>query len=113
MTESFRSTRPILEFACNVIDRLPHRTESPDLDELVPLGMLERGIRNGSPWLTVHFNEVSGSPPKFQWKISWLPSSIKSMSNCRSKPAKTLCDVPIRLLRRPPIPSRDTEAKRS
>ena len=50
MKESFRATRPITEFAFNVLHRLcPEETRSPDHKELLEMGLVEAGEREGEP----------------------------------------------------------------
>ncbi|QEG24565.1 AAA domain-containing protein [Mariniblastus fucicola] len=63
MRESFRSTKPIIEFAVNVLD---HLSETEEHHELVDLGLLKEVIRGGNSWLQVGFNQVSGPRPHFQ-----------------------------------------------
>lgn len=66
MKESFRSTRPITEYALNVLYRLQPPAGDPDHAELVRLGLIEEGIRDGLPWWHVRFNRVDGPMPEFR-----------------------------------------------
>ena len=53
MKESFRSTRPMTEFAFNVLQRLyPDEESGPDHKELIEMGLVERVERAGIPWWT-------------------------------------------------------------
>ena len=65
MKESFRSTRPITEFALNVLYRLQPPDTSPDHKELVARGLIERSSRNGPEWWNVRFNQIDGPKPEF------------------------------------------------
>ena len=65
MKESFRSTRPITEFALNVLYRLQPPDANPDHKELVARGLIERSTRRGSLWWNVRFNQVEGPVPEF------------------------------------------------
>ncbi|QDV10284.1 ATP-dependent RecD-like DNA helicase [Rosistilla oblonga] len=66
MKESFRSTKPITEFALNVLYRLQSPESNPDHKELVTRGLVERTIRGDSDWWNVRFNQVDGPKPKFK-----------------------------------------------
>lgn len=66
MKESFRSTKPITEFALNVLYRLQSPDSSQDHKELVSRGLIEKTQRNGSDWWTVRFNQVDGPKPSFR-----------------------------------------------
>ena len=66
MKESFRSTKPITEFALNVLYRLQPPDTNPDHKELVTRGLIERTKRNGSEWWDVRFNQVDGPKPQFR-----------------------------------------------
>lgn len=65
MKESFRSTRPITEFALNVLYRLQPPDKNPDHKELVSRGLIERSARNGTKWWNVRFNQIDGPRPEF------------------------------------------------
>jgi hypothetical protein len=65
MKESFRSTRPITEFALNVLYRLQPPDANPDHKELVARGLIERSTRKGAEWWNVHFNQIDGPKPAF------------------------------------------------
>lgn len=66
MKESFRSTKPIAEFALNVLARLTAFDEDNDQREYIERGLVERSERDGKPWWVVHFNEISGPVPRFK-----------------------------------------------
>jgi len=66
MKESFRSTKPITEFALNVLYRLQPPETNPDHKELTTRGLIERTERDGSDWWTVRFNQVDGPAPQFR-----------------------------------------------
>ena len=65
MKESFRSTKPITEFALNVLYRLQPPESNPDHKELVTRGLIERTERNDSEWWDVRFNQIDGPKPSF------------------------------------------------
>ena len=70
MKESYRSTRPITEFALNVLYWLtpPERDGrvDPDHAELVRRGLIEREQRGGRDWWRVHYNSVEGPLPELR-----------------------------------------------
>jgi len=66
MKESFRSTRPITEFALNVLYRLQPPGNDPDHKELVDRGLIEATTRNGARWWNVRFCQVEGPTPIFR-----------------------------------------------
>lgn len=66
MKESFRSTKPITEFALNVLYRLQPPENNPDHKEMVTRGLIERTERNGLDWWTVRFNQIDGPKPSFR-----------------------------------------------
>lgn len=66
MKESFRSTRPIAEFALNVLYRLQPPEADPDHKELVDRGLIERVNRSGKDWWNVRFNQIDGPKPSFR-----------------------------------------------
>ncbi|MCU7807135.1 MAG: AAA family ATPase, partial [Candidatus Thiodiazotropha sp. (ex Semelilucina semeliformis)] len=66
MKESFRSTKPITEFALNVLYRLQPPGDSPDHKELTTRGLIVQTKRNNSPWWNVRFNQVDGPKPQFR-----------------------------------------------
>ncbi|WP_166820077.1 AAA domain-containing protein [Thalassoroseus pseudoceratinae] len=66
MKESFRSTKPITEFALNVLYRLQPPESNPDHKELVTRGLVEKTERNGDDWWKVRFNQVDGPMPQFK-----------------------------------------------
>lgn len=63
MRESFRSTKPTIEFAVNVLD---HLSETEEHHELIDLGLLKEVMRGDESWLEVAFNQVGGPKPLFQ-----------------------------------------------
>lgn len=63
MKESFRSTKPITEYALNVLYQLQPPDTDPDHKELVERGLIESTQRNGKPWWNVRFNQVDGPSP--------------------------------------------------
>ena len=66
MKESFRSTKPVTEFALNVLYRLRPPGQNPDHRELVSRGLIEPTERNGENWWNVRFNQVDGPKPEFR-----------------------------------------------
>jgi len=66
MKESFRSTRPITEFALNVLYRLQPPDSDADQKELVERGLIEKTRRGGKDWWRVRFNQVDGPEPIFR-----------------------------------------------
>ena len=66
MRESFRSTKPISEFALNVLYRLQPPDKDEDHKELVDKGLIEKVTRNGQDWWDVRFNHVNGPIPDFK-----------------------------------------------
>lgn len=65
MRESFRSTTPIAELAVNVLHRLTPADQRQDQNELMGMGLIEKGERNGEEWLRVRFNQIDGPKPIF------------------------------------------------
>jgi hypothetical protein len=64
MKESFRATRPISEFALNVLYRLdPPKPDDEDHKELARLGLIEKA--EGADWWKVRFNQIDGPTPLF------------------------------------------------
>jgi hypothetical protein len=72
MEESFRSTRPITEFALNMYFSLRPPTLlgeavlDADNKELVERGLIEQTEVNGMPWWRVRYNSVDGPAPEFK-----------------------------------------------
>lgn len=66
MRESFRSTMPITELAVNLLHRLTPADKRQDQNELIDLGLIEKGTRQGQEWLQVRFNQVHGPKPIFR-----------------------------------------------
>lgn len=67
MKESFRSTKPITEFALNTLARLTPFGDDPDQREYIERGLVEQSERDeGQPWWIVHFNEIGGPVPRFR-----------------------------------------------
>ena len=80
MKESFRSTRPIAEFALNVLCRLqPLASTDDDHKELDKLGLIESLQSNGKPWRKVRFNQVDGPAPIFK-KYPSLDGQINAVA---------------------------------
>jgi superfamily I DNA/RNA helicase len=66
MKESFRATKPISEFALNVLYRLePPKPHDEDHKELVKLGLIEHSNSKGSDWWHVRFNQIDGPVPEY------------------------------------------------
>lgn len=63
MKESFRATRPIAEFALNVLARLRSLDADPDHRELMQRGLVEEERRNDRHWWHVRYNHVEGPAP--------------------------------------------------
>jgi hypothetical protein len=63
MKESFRSTKPISEFALNVLYSLKPPVGDRDHDELVRRGLVEQVSRDGTTWWDVRFNQIEGPRP--------------------------------------------------
>lgn len=63
LRESFRSTKPISEFAVNVLSRLTPDDPREDHAELLRIGLLEKSTREGQEWLQVRFNQIDGPKP--------------------------------------------------
>lgn len=64
MEESFRSTRPIAEFALNVLYRLQPPDSDPDYKELIDRDLVEAISLPTTKWWKVRFNQVDGPLPK-------------------------------------------------
>jgi hypothetical protein len=80
MKESFRSTRPITEFALNVLYRLQPPTNNPDHQELIKLGLIEQTTRRGCPLWNVRFNRVEGPMPSFH-KYQGLHAQVTALAD--------------------------------
>ena len=65
MRESFRSTKPITEFAVNILDKLSTGQDRDDQKELGRMGLIERTKRDGDDWLSVRYNQIHGPTPIF------------------------------------------------
>jgi AAA domain len=78
MKESFRSTRPITEFALNVLYHLQPPDADPDHKELMERGLVERTLRGGNPWWNVRYNQVEGPVPIFR-KFPSLGAQIDAL----------------------------------
>jgi superfamily I DNA/RNA helicase len=63
MKESFRSTKPISEYAINVLYSLKPPKGDSDHDELVRRGLVEKSLRGGADWWNVRFNQIDGPRP--------------------------------------------------
>jgi superfamily I DNA/RNA helicase len=66
MKESFRSTKPITEFALNVLYRLQPPDANADHKELISRGLIEYAPRDGRDWWNVRFNQIDGPKPEFR-----------------------------------------------
>ena len=77
MRESFRSTKPIVEFAINVLD---HLSETEEHHELIDLGLLHEVMRGDESWLEVGFNQVDGPRPLFSASPS-VDQQLKTMGD--------------------------------
>ena len=64
MKESFRSTKPITEFALNALYRLSSMEDGADHKELHARGLIEKGERLGGDWWSVRFNQIDGPKPQ-------------------------------------------------
>lgn len=83
MKESFRSTKPITEFALNVLYRLQPPESNSDHKELVQRGLVERIERGGGEWWKVRFNQVDGPTPQFRQFLN-LDQEFQAISDyCR------------------------------
>lgn len=80
MKESFRSTRPITEFALNVLYRLQPPAADSDHKELVELGLIEKVARKSGPWWNVRYSQVEGPVPLFR-KYSTLEQQVQALSD--------------------------------
>jgi superfamily I DNA/RNA helicase len=80
MKESFRSTRPIMEYALNVLSRLQPLDSDEDHKELVKQGLIEYSPNDGDPWWTVRYNQVEGPTPIFRRFLS-LDSQISALAD--------------------------------
>lgn len=80
MKESFRSTRPITEFALNVLYRLQPPGLDSDHKELVDLGLIEQTCRNHGSWWNVRFNQVEGPTPIFR-KYGSLDQQVQALGD--------------------------------
>lgn len=63
MQESFRSTRPIIEFSLNALYRLLPEELAGDHGELIGRELIMRTTRGGREWWSVRFNQVHGPVP--------------------------------------------------
>jgi superfamily I DNA/RNA helicase len=67
MKESFRATKPIAEFAFNLLHRLsPEEAKCADHKELVGMGLVEASERDGRAWWNVRFTQIDGPSPIFK-----------------------------------------------
>lgn len=79
MKESFRSTKPITEFALNVLYQLAP-PEDEDHKELVRLGLIEPESWGESNWWSVHFNQVDGPFPTFR-SYSTVKEEVRAIAD--------------------------------
>ncbi|MCU0710564.1 MAG: AAA domain-containing protein, partial [Pirellula sp.] len=83
MKESFRSTKPITEFALNVLCQLQPQTDNQDYKELLARGLVEQVTKNGMTWWNVRFNQIDGPKPEFR-KFESLDKEFVAMAEyCR------------------------------
>lgn len=66
MKESFRSTRPVTEFALNTLARLIDFENDADQREYIDRRLIEKTERDGKTWWQVNYNEISGPAPHFK-----------------------------------------------
>jgi superfamily I DNA/RNA helicase len=67
MKESFRATKPVTEFAFNLLHRLcPEEAKNADHKELVELGLVHAGKREGRRWWDILFTHIDGPSPIFK-----------------------------------------------
>lgn len=66
MKESFRATRPIAEFALNVLARLRPLDNDSDYKELVKNELVNHEQRNNRSWINVNYNHIDGPNPIFR-----------------------------------------------
>jgi superfamily I DNA/RNA helicase len=64
MKESFRNTRPVAEFALNVLARLRDLSRDPDHRELLRRRLVTVQQCHGRPLLRVHFQQSGGPAPQ-------------------------------------------------
>ncbi len=64
MKESFRGTRPICEFALNVLHKLEPPAKSDDYKEALRLGLISTCLVNATRFTKVHFNKLDGPMPR-------------------------------------------------
>lgn len=64
LKESFRGTRPIAEFALNVLYRLERADLDPDHRELLRRGLIEPTVRRGRRYYKARFIQVEGPLPQ-------------------------------------------------
>jgi hypothetical protein len=81
MKESFRSTKPIAEFALNVLYRLQPPQADPDHQELIKLGLIEKCTRDDKDWWDVRFNQVNGPRPIYDPDNISLDQEMEELGN--------------------------------
>jgi hypothetical protein len=64
LRENFRSTRPILEFATNVLYQLSKSDSQADYQELMDL--IKLTTRNELDFLEIQYGQLPGLPPSYQ-----------------------------------------------
>ncbi|XZE21134.1 AAA domain-containing protein [Pirellulaceae bacterium SH449] len=83
MKESFRSTKPITEFALNVLCQLQSQEDNQDYKELLARGLIEQVEKCGIDWWSVRFNQVDGPKPEFR-KFETLDQEFLALAEyCR------------------------------
>ncbi len=99
MRESFRSTTPIAELAVNVLHRLTPADQRQDQKELMGMGLIEKGERNGEDWLRVRFNQIDGPKPIFHafdsrnGEIDAIASHLKHLIQKEGISPKDICII--------------------
>ena len=84
MVESYRSTRPIMEFAYNVLWQLCcDKGDDFTHQELEQRGLITKDRRNGIDWWNVLFNQVEGITPEIQHCRSVLDQINAVAEYCR------------------------------
>jgi hypothetical protein len=78
MKESFRSTRPITEFALNVLYCLQPPGSNRDHKELIELGLIDQVNKKCGPWWNVRFSQVEGPTPNYR-KYGSLEQQVEAL----------------------------------
>jgi superfamily I DNA/RNA helicase len=83
MKESFRSTKPITDFALNVLCKLHPQMDNQDYKELITRGLIEPTTKNGMNWWNVRFNQIDGPKPEFRTFESLEKEFVAIAEYCR------------------------------